>query len=137
MAVIAAPNPLVLKHVVLEVGADDFAAHVSSVTFTPAASTLSWQGLTPDSTFTDVSKATWTVGLTFAQDWTATTSLSRYLFDNEGETVAMEFKPKSGEGPSFTADVTITPGAIGGDVNTVAVGTVTLGSTRPVLVPAA
>lgn len=137
MAVVAMPNPLVLKDVILQLGTDDFAKHVSNVTFTPSASTVTWQGLSPDATFTDVATATWTCALTYAQDWTATTSLSSYLFENEGETVAATFKPKNGEGPSFTANLILTPGAIGGAVNSIAEATVTLGvNGRPTLVPA-
>lgn len=137
MAIVAKPTPLVLKDVIMEIGADDFAKHVSSVAFVPSASTVTWQGMSPDASFSDVGLATWTLQLTYAQDWTAATSLSRYLFENEGDTVAVEFKPKSGVGPSFTANVTITPGQIGGAVNAVSEATVTLGSDKPVLVPAA
>jgi hypothetical protein len=132
-----AVNPLVLKDVVLEIGTDTYEKHVSAVVFTPTAETLSWQGLTPTAKFTDVSAADWTVVLTYVQDWETTNSLSRYLFENEGDEVAMEFKPKSGSGPSFTANVVITPGAIGGTVNTFGETSVTLGSDKPVLVPAA
>ena len=49
----------------------------------------------------------------------------------------MVFTPKNG-GPSFSADVVITPGAIGGAVNAFATTSVTLGCNgKPVLVPAA
>lgn len=137
MVAIAPPTPLVMKDVTLELGADDFASQASSVVFTPSSSTLTWQGLTPDSTFTDIAKATWTVGITYAQDWTAVDSLSRWLFEHEGDTVACEFRPKNGEGVAFTANVSITPGAIGGAVNAISEGTVTLGCDKPVLVPAA
>lgn len=137
MPVIAKPTPLVMKDVVLSLGADDYAAHASSVVFTPAAATVTWQGLSPDASFSDVATATWTCALTYAQDWTAADSLARYLYDNEGETVEVTFRPKSGVGASFTATVTITPGAIGGAINAVSEATVTLGCDRPVLVPAA
>jgi hypothetical protein len=132
-----AVNPLVLKDVVLEIGTDTYEKHVSSVTFTPSAETISWQGLNPAAKFTDVAAAEWTCVLEYVQDWETTNSLSRYLFENEGETVAAEFKPRSGSGPSFTANLTITPGAIGGTVNAYATTSVTLGSDKPVLVPAA
>ena len=137
MAVIAKPTPLVMKDVVLSLGADDYAAHASAVTFTPSASTVTWQGLSPEASFTDVTNATWTCALTYAQDWTAANSLARYLYENEGDSVVVTFKPRNGIGPSFTANVTITPGAIGGAVNAVSEATVTLGCDRPVLVPAA
>lgn len=137
MPVIAPPAPLLMKDVVLSLGADDYASHASAVTFTPTVAVLTWQGLSPEATITDVSKATWTCGITYAQDWTAADSLARFLYENEGDAVPVTFRPRNGIGPSFTATVTIAPGAIGGVVNAFAEGTVTLGCDRPVLVPAA
>lgn len=129
-------NPFVLKDVNFNVADDDFAAHVSQVEFTPTASAINWKGLTPSAVFSDVTTATWVCTLAFAQDWSAT-GLSTYLYNNEGKTVEVAFRPKNGVGPSFTADVIITPGAIGGTVDTVAIGTVSLGvKGRPELVPA-
>lgn len=137
MATIAAPTPLVMKDVILGLGADSYEKHVSAVTFTPSASTVTWQGLSPDASFTDVTNATWTVAIEVVQDWEQVDSLCRYLFENEGEHVEATFKPRSGSGPSFTGTVIITPGAIGGAVNAVATQSVTLGlEGRPVLVPA-
>lgn len=133
------PQRLVLKNVVLTLGSgtpDDFAKYVSSVTFTPSASTITWTGL-GGNTYTDVATATWTCDLAYLQDWTSTNSLSQYLFNHEGDTVPATFEPKNG-GPSFTASIVITPGAIGGDVNAYATATVSLGVVgKPVLVPGA
>lgn len=132
-------QPLVLKDVELVIGGetgDDFRKHVNSVTFTPTSSTTTWTGLGKN-THTDVSIATWVAALGYAQDWDSPKSLSRYLYEHEGETIEMQFRPKSGVGPSFTANVVITPGAIGGAVNAFATTTVNLGSDKPVLVPAA
>lgn len=126
-------TPLVLKDVTLTIGTNGYEKHVSSVTFTPKASTIEWQGLTPSAKFTDVTAASWTCVLEYVQDWDTTDSLSKYLFANEGTTKAVVFKPKSGGTPSFAANLTITPGAIGGKVNAFATTTVTLGSDKPVL----
>lgn len=131
-----AVNPLVLKDVVLSLGADSYEKHVSGVTFTPSAATITWQGLTPTAKFTDVAAADWTCQLDYVQDWDTPDSLSQYLFENEGAEIAATFKPRSGSGPSFTANLVITPGAIGGVVNAYATTSVTLGSDKPVLVPA-
>lgn len=125
--------PLVLKDVTLTLGANGYEKHVSSVTFTPKASTISWQGLSPSSKYTDVTSAEWTCVLEYVQDWETTNSLAKYLFANEGSTVAATFKPKSAGSPSFAANLTITPGAIGGKVNAYATTSVTLGSDKPVL----
>ena len=130
-------QPLVLKDVILGIGTDDYRKHVQQVTFTPQASTVTWTGL-GSNTHTDVSTATWTAVLAYAQDWETADSLSQYLLEHEGETVTMTFGPRSGSGPTFTADVIITPGAIGGQVNTYGTATVTLGvDGKPTLVPAA
>lgn len=137
MATIAV-NPLVLKDVVLTLGTDAYQKHVSGVVFTPKGSSISWQGMTPDAKFTDVAAADWTCDLSYVQDWETEDSLSRFLFEHEGETIEAEFKPRSGSGPTFTADLVITPGAIGGQVNSYATTTASLGCNgRPVLVPAA
>lgn len=129
--------PFVLKDVLLTIGLDNYEAHASQVEFTPTASTQTWQGLTPSATFSDTTIATWTCTLAYAQDWETPDSLSQYLLENEGTSQSATFSPKSGTGPSFTATLSITPGAIGGTVNAFATATVTLGSTKPVLVPAA
>lgn len=120
-----AVKPIVLKDCTLTIAADSYEAHVSQVTMTPTSQTQTWQGLTPDATFTDVSTATWAVALAYAQDWVTPAALSRYLHEHEGEAVTMVFEPKAG-GPSFTVTVIITPGAIGGTVNQFATATVTL-----------
>jgi hypothetical protein len=132
------PAPFLLKNVSLLIGPTDtnfeFAKAVDAVTFTPSASTVSWTGL-GGNTFTDVTTATWACALSYPQDWDDEDSLSRYLHEHEGEQVACTFKPKSAGTPSVTATLVITPGAIGGTVNQVAVATVTLGVIgKPVIV---
>lgn len=130
-------KPIVLRDVLLTIPTDDYAKHVSGVTITPAAGTVTWNGLNPDATFTFPTATTWTAQLDYAQDWETANSLSRYLFDNEGEQVKMLFEPVAG-GLGWEVDVFIAPGAIGGQVNTVATATVTLGVVgKPVPVPAA
>lgn len=129
-------NPLVLKDVEATFGSDDYRQHLDTVTFTPSAAQKTWTGLGKN-THTDTDTATWTVNLAGAQDWDTPASLSRFLYENEGETVPFTFRPRSGSGPSFMADVVITPGAIGGSVNAFTPLSVTLGcSGRPVLVEA-
>lgn len=133
-------QPLFLKNVELVIGGetgDDFRKHVSSVAFTPSSSTVTWTGLGLN-THTDANTATWTCDLTFIQDWTSTESLSQYLYANEGSTVEVEFRPTSGNGPTFLAEIVITPGAIGGAVGSATESTVSLGCNgKPVLVPGA
>lgn len=125
-----AVQPLVGKDYDLLIDVDNYEAHVSSVQFVPTAQTVTWQGASPSASFSDTTTATWVCQLEYAQDWTTADSLSEYLFEHEGETVTMVFKPKKGTTvglPIFTADVFVTPGAIGGPVNQVHTASVTLG----------
>ncbi|MGA1838463.1 IPT/TIG domain-containing protein [Herbiconiux sp. 11R-BC] len=126
-------TPLILKDAVLQIGADQYEKAISNVTFTPSANAITWSGVS--GTFTDTSVATWTASISFVQDWDTAGSLSAYLFNNEGATVAAVFRPRNGTGPSFSVNLIITPGAIGGAGNATAEATVTLGITgKPVLV---
>ena len=133
-------NPLVLKDVLLQFGepdtALDFKKHVDQVSFNPTSNQMTWTGL-GSNTHSDVTTATWVVALNYVQDWETPNSLSRYLYENEGEEVPVVFKPRSGTGPSFKGTVVITPGAIGGSVNAFATTSVTLGlKAKPELVAA-
>jgi len=126
-------NPFSMKDAVLLLPTDDFAAACSSVAITPSSSTVKFQGLKPTASYTDSTPDEWTCVITFAQDWDTTGSLSRYLFDNIGETVEATFEPKSG-GSAITANIIIAPGGFGGDAGAIAVSSVTFGvSGRPVL----
>lgn len=129
-------NPIVLKDVLFQVETDSYEKHVSSVEFVPSASVVNWKGLSPAAVFTDSTTATWTCNVAFAQDWATTNSLSRYLFDNEGDEIDVTFEPVNG-GAGFTATLIVTPGSIGGSVDSVAVSTVTFAvKGRPVYVAA-
>lgn len=127
--------PFVLKDATLLVGTDNYEAHVSQVSFDPTTSTLTWQGLTPAASFSDVSSPSWACTLAYAQDWKTPNSLSRYLYDHQGETVSATFTTNPGAG-AWAVSLIITPGAVGGQVNAYAVATVTLGvSGQPTFTP--
>lgn len=131
-------TPFVLTDCIISIDVDDYAAAINSAVFTPTSSQVTFTGLKVGSNFTGVTPATWVLSLGFAQDWAEEDSLSNYLFANEGETKTAIFKPQSGIGPSFSAEVIITPGAIGGPGAAVAVSTVNLGVLgKPTLIPAA
>jgi hypothetical protein len=128
MAVIAT-KPFVLKDATFMVAADKYESAVSSVEIVPTNNQVSWKGLTPSSVFTGVTNSTWQVNLTYAQDWATTTSLSNYLFANEGQSKVVKFIPQTaatGTVPTFTVTVFIVPGTIGGAVDGVATASVTL-----------
>jgi len=123
-------SPIVLKDVLLRVtdGATthDFEKHVSQVEFAPSSSVVNWKGLNPAALYSAGTSATWTCTLSYAQDWETANSLSSFLFDNEGESIPVLFEPVTG-GQGWEATLIITPGAIGGSVDSVAVASVTLG----------
>lgn len=129
-------SPLVLRNAKVNIknGATDvgdFEKAISEVSFTPSTGSVDFKGLTPDAVYSYPTATTWTATLAYAQDWTAATSLSRYLFDNDGATVTMTFVPNNGAAvsvtnPAFRATVTLTSGAIGGSVDSVATASVTL-----------
>src|SRR5262245_23678015 len=118
--------PFLMTDVMLTLGTDSYEKHVSEVLFTPSASPVIWKGLSPASVFSFMPTASWTCQLSYAQDWATTNSLSKYLLANEGESVAATFDPING-GPTVSATLLITPGAIGGQVDGVAVATAVLG----------
>lgn len=129
MAVIAVA-PFVLKDALLTIATDNYEKHVSGVIFTPQMTPVTWQGLTPDSAFSDASNPIWTCQMDYAQDWMTTNSLAQYLLTNAGTQKVGVFKPLGATGsgkPIFTATLLIVPGPIGGVVNTVQTGTVTMG----------
>lgn len=124
--------PFIMGNATLTIDGTTYQDQVSSAVFTPTSSIVTWKGLSPDAVFTFPTNATWTLDLTYAQDFTTDDTLAMFLLEHEGETIAdVVFAPVAG-GRTFTADITIVPGSIGGAVDAVAEGTVSLGSTRPV-----
>lgn len=120
--------PIVLTDVVMTIGTDDYQTNLSKVRFEPKVNTVTWQGLTPASAYAGATSPIWECVLEYAQDWTTTNSLAAYLLTNQGAQKTAVFKPigtTTGK-PIFTATVIIVPGPIGGDVNTVQTGQVTL-----------
>jgi hypothetical protein len=127
-------QPFIMRDVLLTLGtAGDYEKHVKQVQFDPSSSVVNWKGLSPDSVFSFGTSATWTCTLAYAQDWDTADSLSRYLFEHEGEDIAATFEPVK-DGPSITATLIVSPGSIGGAVDAVAEASVTLGvKGKPVL----
>lgn len=132
-----AVKPLFLTNYLAKIGDDNYEAHLDTLSFDPSSSTQTWTGGDGNS-YTAGTVATWTCGLGFAQDWVTPEALSRFLHENEGATVPVEFSPLAADddGPTITSMVTLTPGRIGGTVSQFAGSTVTLGSTRPEISPA-
>lgn len=130
-------QPFTMTDVKLKIDADNYEKHVSQCEFQPQGGLVSWKGLTPDSTFTAAQTPTWQLVLALAQDWKTPNSLSRYLFDHQGEQVDASFTPLDG-GPAIEATIIITAGNIGGSVDAVATSSVTLGVVgKPVIAASA
>lgn len=119
-------KPIVLRDCLLRVATADYEKHVSGITITPTTGNATWNGLDPEASFSFPTATTWGAQLDYAQDWETADSLSRFLFDHEGDQVTMLFQPVKG-GLGWEIDVTIAPGSIGGQVNAVATSSVTLG----------
>jgi hypothetical protein len=129
-----AVKPIVLRDVRVRIDADNFEDAVSSVTFTPNSTVVTWQGGTPKSTHSDTTTPTWTATIEFAQDWENPKSLSRYLYANGGTKKDMEFAPQGGLAKAtFNSTISIADGAIGGAIGAFATSSVTMGATRPVI----
>lgn len=124
MALIAV-SPFVLRDITLAIASSNYETSVSAAEFVPSSSVVTFKGLKAGSTVNLPTEATWVANLTYAQDWTNEDSLSNYLLDNAGETVVAVFAPKAG-GPSFSAQVTIVPGSIGGAGDAIATASVSL-----------
>ena len=116
-------KPFMMGDCTFRVGADNYEAHLSGVVITPTVPNAKFKGLTPTSVHNFPGASEWVAALTYAQDWNTADSLSRYLHEHEGEKIAVEFAPVAG-GPSITATITIVPGSIGGQVDSVATSTV-------------
>lgn len=126
-------RPFIMRNAILTLGTDDFAAAVSTATIANASGTTDFKGLKPAAVFTFPQATTYTLEITAAQDWSSASSLSRYLWEHKGETVPFTLNaddtvsdPTLGS-TSWSGTVALAPGSIGGDVDAVAVFSVTLG----------
>lgn len=117
--------PMVPKDWDVIVAGSNHKMAVNKCELVPATQTQSWTGGGGNS-HTDQTTPTWSVNVDYAQDWDTEGSFAQYLFDNAGETVALEFRPRSG-GVGFGALVIITPGTIGGSINSFMTASITLG----------
>lgn len=127
-------SPLFLIDCEFEVGGTDYAGELSSIRFVTNSSQQEFRGLTPDAVYTASTTPTYVAEVGYAQDWETAGSFSNLLYDQAGETVAVTFKPKGSGTVSWTANLLLVPGDIGGDTNTFAESSVTLGSDKPVKV---
>ncbi|WP_298038326.1 hypothetical protein [uncultured Microbacterium sp.] len=120
-------NPLYMTESKLTLGdgANDFAAEISGATLVPSSSSATWKGLKPGSVFTGGGLATWVLTVNVGQDHELSTSLSNYLYDNEGETVPFSLEPIAG-GTGFSGSLVVQAATIGAEVDSFGTASVTM-----------
>lgn len=100
--------PFSMDDAVLTLGADDYTEAITDVALVPTASTPV-KGVGGNQV---QGRATWSLNGSLMQD-ADPAGLQRYLFDNEGNTVAFSLTPTDG-GTPWTGQVVLSPTAIGG-----------------------
>lgn len=120
-----------IKNLLFQIGEDTYERHVSSLSWAPTTPTATWQGGTPDASFTDVGNATWAATVVGAQDFETEDSLANFLLEHAGEQVAVTYKPDVTGTFAITCQLTLAPPAIGGAVGAFPEFTVVMGSTAP------
>lgn len=125
-------KPFLLNDATVSIDGDTYEEACKTVRFDPTTPVVKWKGLTPASRHQFVGTPEWDVTVAFAQDVQSASSLTRRLHTAAGETVEMIFAPKGG-GVAITANVTLVPGALGGDLDTVPEASVTMPSSHPTI----
>ncbi len=122
-------QPIILNDVDLIIGTDNYEVSVSKVELVPTTRTVTWKGMTPTAISNLAGAATWAANIDYAQDHVTASSLSQYLLTNQGSVKSIKFKPKkgtTGATPTYTVDALIIAGPIGGSVDQIATGSVSL-----------
>lgn len=120
-----APQPIVLNDILLRIGTDEYEASVKKAQFDPTTPQLVWQGMTPGAIIPLTGEPTWKFTVDYPQDWATANALSAYLHAHRGTQVPVVLEPKAGGRP-WTAAIVCEPGPIGGSLNTIAEGSVTM-----------
>ncbi|MDU0367674.1 hypothetical protein RWH45_10635 [Microbacterium sp. KSW4-17] len=120
-------TPIVLNDIDLVIGADNYEVSVSKAELVPTMPTVTWKGMSPTAVQQLAGAATWVLNIDYAQDHATASSLSQYLLTNAGTVKTIKLKPKKGTGmATYTIDALIVPGPIGGSVDQIATGSVSL-----------
>ncbi|QCQ16988.1 hypothetical protein [Microbacterium sp. RG1] len=122
-------KPIVLNDIDLVLGTDNYEAHVSKVELVPTTPTAQWKGMTPTAIHNLTGTPTWVCNIDYAQDHETALALAQWLAANVGVPTVMKFKPKkpaTGTAPLYTATIVPVPGPIGGALDSVATGSVSM-----------
>ena len=135
MALIGLNNPFNMTEAVVSFGLNDYQKVVSSVRIENSPNSADFRGV-GGNVETLPGKGTWTLVLTFAQDWETVDSLSLLLWNNDGEKTSVSVEPVAG-GAHWEGEVTLVAPSVGGDVDVFATSSVTLTFTeKPELIAA-
>ncbi len=111
----AAPaGAFVLRNASVKFASAEYANQVTKARFVPDTPIQTLRTLVPDGIVQDVDSTAWVLELSGIQDLVSAQGLARYLFENEGTTVAVKVQPKSG-GVEVQANVLIVPTELGGE----------------------
>lgn len=121
-------KPIVLNNITLLIGTDNYEASVNKARLVPTTPVVKWKGMTPGSTVNLAGEPEWVLELGFAQDHETANSMSQYLLTNVGQEKTIALKPQKGTvaTATYTVKALILPGPVGGDLDTTAVGDVSL-----------
>lgn len=124
-------NPRMLKRLRLRIGEDSFSGQVSNFALVPSTTTATWQGGTPEASYSDTSDATWLATMNVIQDYETETSLVRYLLRFQGRRALLEFQPLDAGSFVLYTVVTLAAPQIGGAVNAFNEASISMGAMRP------
>jgi hypothetical protein len=112
----AAPaGAFVMRNASVKFAGTEYANQVSKVRFVPDTPIQTMRTLVPDGIVQDIDSTAWTLELSGIQDLTVAQGLARYLFDNEGTTVACLVQPKATAGVVVGCNVILVPAELGGE----------------------
>jgi hypothetical protein len=112
----AAPaGAFVMRNASVKFGGTEYANQVSKARFVPDTPIQTMRTLVPDGIVQDVDSTAWTLELSGIQDLVTAQGLARYLFENEGDTVACLVQPRASAGVVVGCNVILVPTELGGE----------------------
>jgi hypothetical protein len=119
-------NPIVFRNGLVKFGSTDFTNQVTKARLIPDTPSQTLRTLVPDGTVTDVDSTSWTLELTFLQDW-ETGGLAAYLNTNNGSLITVTLAAVAGTGKKqATFSVRCVPVDFGGEQGNFLTSEVTL-----------
>lgn len=123
MAIIT-PQPVLMSASTLLIGTDNYELAVNSAQLVPTTPMQQYKGI-GGGVINLTGVPSWVLNLEYAQDLATAKSLSQILLANVGKTLAFTIRPVSG-GTGYSGTVVAVPGPVGGAVDAVLTGSVSL-----------